>query len=74
MAKSDITIFVSPPAVAKTAGRYICLIEEESGEPKTYLADNSLVALARELGDKIDDWAYVENELIENGVFRLRDA
>jgi hypothetical protein len=74
MAKFDITIFVSSPAVAKVAGRYICLIEGVSGEPKTYFAENSLVELARELGDKIDDWAYVENELIEKGVSRLRDA
>jgi hypothetical protein len=74
MAKFDITIFVSPPPVAKVAGRYICLIEGESGDPETYLADDSLVNLARELGDKVDDWAFVENALIENGIFRLSDV
>jgi hypothetical protein len=33
----------------------------------------SLTDLARELGDKVNDWAFVENDLIENGIWYLAD-
>ena len=73
MANSKVTIFVAPPAVAKIAGRYICLVEGQSGEPETYFYDDSIVEIARQLGDKVTDWPFVENALNENGVCCLEE-
>lgn len=61
MADFSITIFISPPAVAKVTGRYICLIRGGSGKPDTYYAVSSLVDLAEQLGDKVSDWHMIED-------------
>jgi len=69
MANFSIAIFISPPAIAKVAGRYICLLQGESGEPNSYYADNSLVDLAQQLGNKVSDWHVIEEALLETGIW-----
>jgi hypothetical protein len=69
MANYSIAIFICPPATAKIAGRYICLLQGKSGEPDSYYADNSLVDLAQQLGNKVSDWHIVEAALLETGIW-----
>jgi hypothetical protein len=69
MEKFSVTIFVTTPAAAKVTGYYVCLVRDRSGEPVTYYAENSLVDLAGQLGDKVTDWGFVENALREEGVW-----
>ena len=71
MVNFSIVIFVSSPAIAKVAGRYVCLVQGKSGSPDVYFADDSLVDLAAKLGDKVTDWGHVENALNETGVWYL---
>jgi hypothetical protein len=63
------TIFVAQPEVAKYTGRYICLRRGVNDEANRYFADDSLVELAKALGDAIVDWSDVERALLDKGVW-----
>ena len=65
------TIFIAPPEVGKVTGRYICPLRVETEDENRYFAEDSIVELARVLGNKEDDWSYVERELLEKGIFSV---
>jgi hypothetical protein len=70
MSSYTMTIFIAPPEVAKVTGRYICLLQSESDEKNRFLAEDSIVELAKSLADQNIDWSFVEKDLLEKGIFK----
>jgi hypothetical protein len=69
MSSYEITIFIAPPEAAKVVGRYICLLRGKTDEENRYFAEDSIVELAKSLGEKETDWPFVENALTEKGIY-----
>jgi hypothetical protein len=70
MSSYEMTIFIAPPEVAKVTGRYICLQRGKDDADNRYLAEDSLVELAKLL-PHLKDWGFIENALIEKGIFSM---
>jgi hypothetical protein len=66
---SQVVALSAQPEVAKYTGRYICLRRGVNDEANRYFADDSLVELAKALGDAIVDWSDVERALLDKGVW-----
>ena len=69
MPNFKIVVFIAPPDVAKVTGRYVCILRTGADEPGLSYSDNSLVALAAALGDKVTEWYMIEEALNDKGVF-----
>lgn len=64
----NITIFIVPPSVAKTVGRYVCLMRSTQDNER-WIAEDSLVSSAKELNDDELDWTFIENALLKEGIW-----
>ena len=70
MANRVTTVFIASPKIAPFTGRYVALIKEDEEGRGRYFADNSLIDLARRLGDGVgEEWYMIENDLNKTGVW-----
>ena len=71
MAAQNLTIFVAPQNLLAELDRYICLIGDSNEEDSKFVTSSSLVELSSLLKGHDLDWLYVENALLQYGIFTI---